>query len=263
MTVRFIRSIFSLSKMALLDQNGKIFGIVSIIDATIFLFFLAVITTVLVYLYAPPLVHQQEEVFFQIYFVSDEYSQPFPYAMVQTIFIPGTELVSPQGSHLTITNVTFTSISLPSSNVNFLVTLNGTLEKGSDGQYLFDGYQIAPGKMILLEINHSYFAGTVQRVNYTNYEAVKNVSLQLISRPNGEPLVAGESIYNAFGKEEGKVISINHDSSKISLALSVDVYDDIVVFQEYPLHKNYQLFFTTIHGNYLGYIINIEEEDTP
>ncbi len=248
--------------MALLDQDGKIFRLVPAIDAAVVLFFIVVITTMLVYLYTPPLVHEQEDVFFQIYFVSNQYSQPFAYAMVQDIFVPGTELISPQGSHLTITNVTFTYISWPSSNVNFLLTLNGTLEKGSDGQYLFNGYQIAPGKMIPLQINNSYFIGTVQRINFTHYEDVINITLQLISLLNLTTLSAGDLIYNSFGQEIGSVLSTNYNDPIIMVNLAVDVYDGIVIFHENPLYQSQPFTFKTWNGIYSSTIIDINKGDS-
>ncbi len=250
-----------LAKMALFDQDGKLFGVVHVIDAGVFFFFLAVVTTVLVYLYAPPTFHEQEEAFFQIYFVSDEYSQPFPYAMAQDTFIPGTELVSPQGSHLTITNVTFTHIFWPSSNVNFIVTLNGTLEKGSDGQYLFNSYQIAPGKMLLLQINHSYFTGTVQRVNFTHTTTTKIITIALNSMPSN--ITIGDKIYNSFGQEEGFVVSTIYNRSIFILNLTVDVYDDIVLFHENPLYPLQPFSFKTQNEDYSADIIYITKEDLP
>ena len=246
--------------MTLPDQNGKIFGFFHVIDVTVFLFFLAILTTVLVYLYAPPLVHEQEEVFFQIYFVSDEYSQPFPYAMVQDTFIPGTVLSSPQGSHLTITNVTFTHVFLPSSNVNFLVTFNGTLEKGSDGQYLFDGYEITPGKMILLEINHSYFTGTTYRINFAHKTTNKIVSIDLKSPSYN--LSAGDKIYDSFGQEQGVVVSVKSTGTVI-LNITVDIYDGTLLFRENPLYLFSPFVFKTRYGDYEGQIAKIDTGDFP
>jgi hypothetical protein len=164
--------------MKFIDEKGRLFGMINIVDLILVIFLIAIITTILVYVFSPPRVNETEDVIFQVYFVSGQYTQPLNKAVAHQFFVEGNEFAATiEGTKAVITDVQFIRTEKGNEEVNVLVTLNATLRIGVDGQYLFNGLEIAPGKMIGPYINGSYFRGTVHRINYNHYQEIRKVSV--------------------------------------------------------------------------------------
>lgn len=232
--------------MDIIDSDGKIFRILNIIDAIIILFFIALLTTFFVYVYIPPHVNEHESVIFQIYLNSDYFLHPLTYASTQPLFIPGTEIYSSiYNDKAEIIDAKIVPLRTNSDQVKMIVTLNGTLSKGSDNQYLFNGYQISPGMVFPFQINDSYFISVVQRVNYSHNTTKKKVLLTLKELPSSYDI--GAPLFDLAGNPVGSLITIySHDASYYALVLlEVDQYEDGLYFQDIPLKNNFVLTLFT------------------
>jgi hypothetical protein len=249
--------------MAFIDEKGRFLGMINLVDFAIVLLIFAILSTVLVYHYSPPRVNETENVIFQTYFVSRQYTQPLNKGVAHQFFVEGNEFTATMdGTKAVITHVQFIQYRDNDEEVHALITLNGTLRKGVDGQYLFNGLEISPGKIIHPQINGSYFRGAVHRVNYEYQMEKKTVNIVVPFSDLGL-LQRNAEIIDYEGNVVGRVRFVDRtlktqdgfDGYLAELDLEVDVYDGLIFFEEKPLLQNGLLYVTTKDGIYSGNII--------
>lgn len=251
--------------MNIIDSNGKIFHVVNIVDAIIIIFLISIFTTFFVYVYFPPQINEHETVVFQVYLNSDYFSHPLFYPIVQPLFVSGAEIHSSvYEDRAQIIEAKIMPLATNSSEVKIFVTLNGTLSKGSDNQYLFNGYQISPGMVFPFQINDSYFIGIVQRVNYSHHTTHKKVLLTLTEVPTPTLMETGTPLFDLAGNSVGHIMNIYlQDKSYYALLLlEVDEYEDGVYFQEIPLQDYSSLTLLTPYSSLQGYIKEVSDNDS-
>ncbi len=249
--------------MKIIDEKGKFLRIINIVDICIVLFLLDIGTAVYVYIYMPPQINEHQEVMFQMYFRSMQYSQPLYYPVVLQLFSPGNEFVGGiigDRAIIKTFEVIGSSGTINSSEVNFLITLQGNLSIAPHGPYLFDGHQIAPGKTLSIQIQDSYFTGDVLRVNYTYEKENKIIILQI---QENDILLKDETLlFNSQGKEVGVILyHHNHKPDFIyTILIQSDVYDFLPFYNHItPLLPGEKLFFMTKDGvSFTGVIREVQ-----
>lgn len=155
-----MKSIFQ-KAMQVVDENGKLFGIINLFDAVIYIFLTSIFIALLVYSYFPVQINEHTPLLFQVYY------KAVPLG-ARDLLVVGNELeVHNKGDRAIITEVRLLSC-VEVFPCNFLVTYNGTLEIGQDGQYIFNDFEITPGRELYGQIHGFYVYGTVYSVNIEN-----------------------------------------------------------------------------------------------
>ncbi len=243
--------------MKIIDDNCNLFGFINVIDLAFIIFFFAIIGTIFVYTYSPPNVNETVDVVFQVFFVSRQYTQVINKGFAYNLFVVGNEFTPTMyGTKAVISDVYFIIAPDSDKEINVLVTLNGTLRISDSGKYIFNGLEIAPGKMINAQINNSYIRGTVQRVNYSHQHEKKEIEIIFINLDTATPN-EGEDILNYDGSVIGTITSLMKINEKYYaiLTLPIDIYDGIMFFQEYTLNKGSKIHFRTTKNEYQGIIV--------
>lgn len=238
--------------MKIINEKGKFLGIINIVDLCIVLFLLSIGTAVYFYAYMPPQINEHQEVTFQMYFTSMKYSQPFYYPVVLQLFSPGNEFLGGEirgdSAIIKTLEIIDSTGTIPLSELNFLITLQGNLSIAPHGAYLFDNYQVAPGKTLTVLIHDSYFTGDVLRVNYT-YEK-ENRTIMLDTHENDIFPDDGTLLFNSKGEEVGVILS-HYAPSELNYTILIqsDVYDSLPFYNHIiPLLPEQRLTFKTKEG---------------
>ncbi len=237
--------------MKIIDEKGRFLGIINILDLCVVLFLISIGTAVYFYAYMPPQINEHQEVMFQMYFASMQYSQHFYYPVVLQLFSPGNEFVGGIRGDSAIIK-TFEVIEdqngiINPSEMKFIITIQGNLSIAPHNSYLFDSYQIAPGKTLSIQIQDSYFTGDVLRVNYT-YEK-ENKTIIFDTHGNDIFLDDGTLLFNSQGKEVGVILSHYTPDFDYTILLQSDVYDSLPFYNHViPLLPGQSLTFKTENG---------------
>lgn len=238
--------------MKIINEKGKILGIINIVDLCVVLFLICIVYAVYFYAYTPPQINEHQEVMFQMYFTSMQYSQHFYSPVVLQFFSPGNELLGGEirGDSAIIKTLEIIDPvkATDFSEVNFLITLQGNLSIAPHGAYLFDNYQVAPGKTLTVLIHDSYFTGDVLRVNYI-YEK-ENRTIILDTHGNNIFPDDGTLLFNSKGEEVGVILS-HHTPPDFTYAILIqsDVYDSLPFYNHViPLLPGQSLTFKTKDG---------------
>jgi hypothetical protein len=242
--------------MSLVDDQGKIFGILNLFDLTIFVITLVIIASLLLYVYYPLQLKEHQNVVFQMYF-------DVPYAIGRQVFIPGNEFIATYERRDRVVIIDTKQITNINGDIDFLVTVNASLEIDSDGRYLFNGNDVAPGNVLEVQIENSYLIGTIWRVSYTHLIAQRTVLASLDS-DNLLPH-AGDIISDLSGNKIGEVISAGEleqqdkqDPIKvILLSLNADIYNGDAFINEIPLTTLKRFNFITNTTLYNGTILGV------
>ena len=261
--------------MQFVDEKGKVLGVMNIIDILVLFFTIVLISALLIYAYAPPIVHEHTNEVFQLYFPA------IPYTAVQGALIPGNSLVAYQpGDEATITNVSYIvnqtifrsspyhlnllgqDAATQAIMVDAIVTVNASLEIGTSGQFLFNGFEIAPGNTIEVDINNSHFYALIHRTNYTFYTEYKQILLLLdknSSLPNSDDLLV-----DTDGNRIGTLLIQKREESSGNtewyalVNVTTDVYDNQAFFDELPLLPSEKIVFFTNETRVSGIIVNVQ-----
>ncbi len=241
--------------MQLIDHDGKIFGKINLLDSIIGVFLLSIITAIFVYTYFPPTVNQHSTLTFQVYYKNSPLG-------VLDLFQIGNELeVHNIGDRAIVTHVKILSdyFCFDPASFDVIVTYNGTLEVGPNGQYLFNDFEISPGKELHGQINSFFVYGIVYRVNTTNISTQKLITLSV---PDNLLINITGDIYDNYNQKVGTILSIEPSNFKVwnvTGMFMLDVYKDALYFMEKtPVNVNTSLGFHTKNGTIKGIVISIE-----
>src|SRR3989338_1719592 len=162
--------------MQIITEKGKLFGILNIFDLAVLLFVALLVTTTYVYTHTPPRVREHQEVVFQMYFIG------VPYSVGQELFVPGNEFIATYTkndraiiSAVELQDAFSNNPSLTAFQeippydgykMDYLVTINGSLEIDVEGDFLFNDQNVAPGNILYLQLNNSFLRGFVWRMHY-------------------------------------------------------------------------------------------------
>ncbi len=242
--------------MQFIDDDGKIGGKINLFDFVICMFLLSIFVTLVVYVYFPPRVNEHNPLDFQVYY------KDTPRGTLDLFQVGNGLLVHNKGDRAIVSAVK----QLPCKDAvscDILVTYNGTLEIGSDGQYLFNDFEITPGRELYGQINNFFVYGVVYRINLTNITTTKLLTLSvrdesLINITN----ITGE-LYNSIDNTYlGNLLSVTSDFgySNLTGTFILDVYNDALYLQESSLVQvGSQLGLDTQYGFILGTVIKIED----
>lgn len=248
--------------MRFINANGKIFGCINIIDVCLLLFIIIIARTYIVYTYAPPRINEVENVLLQIYILSSQstlyFSQPITEDIARTIFVENNTVDTAfSNENAFIIGSPFIEYIPNSREINVLVTFNGTLRKGDEGQYFFNGYQIAPGQMIFIQINNLSFIGSIYRVNYSYYTEKKDISIILPKTYLSLPLQS-TLVFDTSGREIGTIID-NQENEEFLVTISViaDIYNEKPYVYEQLLQPLNSFTFLANDKIYEGILVEV------
>ncbi len=256
--------------MVIVDEKGRIFGIMNILDLAILSFMFILVASLFLYTKFPPQLKEHRDVVFQMYFkgapltaINDAFApQIAPYAVGTQIFVPGTELIATYAKRDKAVITAVQKISDHYGNIDFLVTINGSLEVDAEGDILFNGNNVAPGNLHTVQIGTSYLTGTIWRVNYEHHiqqietTIILNNINQLI---NTTTIFSEDIVFDRMGNEIGKVTTITEQEGQLYLTLSLqaDVYDGEYFVSEMPI-KQFSLFYFVVDTlSYTGSIVGV------
>lgn len=244
--------------MQWIDSQGKLFGKLNLFDTVIYIFLLGTFVTLIVYVYFPPSVNEHKPLLFQVYY------SKVPLGSLDLFHI-GNELEAyNEGDQAIISAVK--KLPCRESMCDIIVTYNGTLEIGPDDQYLFNGYEITPGRELHGQINDFLVYGVTYRINMTNISTIKRV---IISVDDSKMVNVTGDIYDIYNQWVGNIISIEKDQSNtfnVTGIFLLDVYDGELYIQEKTvLNVNNPVGFDTQKETIKGIVLAIEdapEDDT-
>src|SRR3989338_2750735 len=122
--------------MGFIDEEGRIFVTINILDLTILILIVVLIASLFLYPKFPSQLKEHKDVVFQMYFkgaqlsaVKSDFSpNSFQYAVGKQIFVPGNKLIATyeKRDKAVITSVKEVTDEL--GDINFIVTINASLE---------------------------------------------------------------------------------------------------------------------------------------
>lgn len=247
--------------MRFINSNGKIVRCINIIDACFLLFVIVIVGTYWVYTNVPPRINEVENVLFQVYILSipskQYYSLPITEDLAQTIFVENNTLNTAfSNENAFIIGSPFIEHIPNTEEINILVSFNGTLRKGDEGQYLFNGYQIAPGQMIFVQINNLTFVGSIYRINYSYYTENKKILVILPKTYQSLPLQS--TVFDTSGRELGTIIDSQEDKNFfVTINVIADIYNEKPYVYEQLLQPLQSFTFIVNDTIYEGILVSV------
>lgn len=247
--------------MPIIDDKGRIFGIINILDLAILTFVFILVLSSLLYNKFPPQLKEHRNVTFQMYF-SD-----VPAAIGQQVFVPGMPLIATYAkSDKAVITAMQEIINSVNGKTDFLITINASLEVDVDGDILFNGNDVAPGNLHDVQIGNSYLQGKIWRVGYnysieTRKVMVKVTVLSYEDYPLKPSL--GDIVFDRSGNEIGTVLyhteayTETHKVQYTTLSLYSDVYDGHFFVSESPLERFFPFYFIIDNQTYKGSIAGV------
>ncbi|MEK6867440.1 MAG: DUF4330 family protein [Nanoarchaeota archaeon] len=248
--------------MPLIDDKGKIFGIINILDLALLSFFLVLVLSLFLYSKYPLQIKEHKEVTFQIVFTG------FPDAIAEGVFVPGTPLIASYAKEDKATITAVQKVILYLYDVggrynltSYIVTINSSLEVDAEGDILFNGNDVAPGNYHDLQIGNSYISGQIWRVDYEHRLEAITVKIQLPDVDSLYSKVSGDVVFDSFGNIIGEVVVINRDYQDwyLTLSLNADVYDDAFFVSEMLIEHFAPLYFWINNTPYKGTIVEVHQ----
>lgn len=258
--------------MAFIGEKGRIFGIINVLDLAILSFIVIFITALFLYSKFPLQLKEHRDVIFQMYFEGGyasgvPYIDKVPYAIGQQVFVPGTELIATyeKRDKAVITSVKEVTDGL--GNINFLVTINASLEVDAEGDYLFNGNDVAPGNPHNVQVGTSYLWGKIWRVDYEHHTETINVTVTFVEEyrhvPSKDDLIfdlSGNNIGKVIERTRENFIDISGTENQqyfLTLSITSDAYDGEYFVSELPLKQSTQFYFIADKHRYKGFIVGV------
>lgn len=238
--------------MALVDDEGRIFGILNLFDALILSCILILVASLFLYSKYPLKLKEHREVIFQMYF------ENIPDAIVQQVFVPGTPLIATYAQEDTAVIIGAKKIPPLNGSSVILVTFNGSLEVDSDGDLLFNGNDVAPANIHAVQVGASYLSGKIWRVDFEHH--VENTTVRVMAAQNDVTLLSpGDLVFDIVGNSIGTVINATQEGRQhlLTLALTADVYNGNYFVSETLLQPYASLFFIVGAQQYEGMISTV------
>lgn len=250
----FYKDIYFSSLMPLIDDKGKIFGTINIIDFVILSFVLVFVLSLFLYSKYPLHLKEHQDATFQVVFTN------IPDAIAQEVFVPGTPLIATYSKKDNAVITTIEKVILYRHDIegkynvtSYLLTLNGSLEIDADGDLLFNGNDVAPGNFHDFQVGNSYLSGQIWRVNYEH--SLQTIELFVKLNENASLTAPGDIVLDSFGNKLGEVTAVNADT--LTLSLQADVYDGELFVSEMPIQKFSPLYFWINNISYKGTIVEV------
>lgn len=249
-------------------KERKQLGFFNLVDTLAFLFIVVLLSALLFAAYWPPHLKEHKEVLFQVSFLD------VPYPIAKEVFAPGNSF-TPTYAKQDKAVIVETDFYLPEyfdpanpAKVDALVTVNGSLEIDVDGQYLFNGYDIAAGNTMNFQINGSYFTGIIERIDYQHSIELKNVTFLIspifnLTLSDFLPLTTIDfEIIGTPVKLLEQRVPINASESyllqyNVVYLVHTDNYNNISYLNNIPLLPNTQFYLQTINETIKAPIVEV------
>lgn len=250
--------------MAFIDEKGRIFGIINILDLTILSFIVIFIAALFLSSKYPPQLKEHRDVIFQMYFEGGPYAsgvpyiEKVPYAIGQQVFVPGAELIATYEKRDKAVITSVKEVTDDRGNINFLVTINASLEVDAEGDYLFNGNDVAPGNYHNVQVGTSYLWGKIWRVDYEHHIETVEVILSTNNQSYTQ-YSKGDTLYDLSGNIIGNVTEKmeGDKSTYIIVLLQADVYDEEYFVSEMPIKQFAPFYFVVDTISYKGTIAGV------
>ena len=199
--------------MQWIDEKGRIFGKINLLDALVVLFFVVLITATAVYIFAPPVIDKQQETTVMILF------DDIPSTLLSS-FEEGTPVNAykkgEKGEVIDYYALPFAVASELHSDL--LVVFNITATESESDFFAFNGFQLVPGSYIDIDINDQTFPGEVfsESFFYPYDGDFKESNVMNESKEKGDKK---RYVYDTYGTKLG------HITSEITLDKSVHHVD--------------------------------------
>jgi len=259
--------------MRIISDEGKVLGLINLIDLAVLLFIILIITTLVMYAYFPPQIKEHKEVILQIYFPE------VPYTIGDQIFVEGNEFIATFKKEDKATIVSSKRLGLETSDnlittknafqdfpadfgpvTNFIVTVNASLEVDVEGDYTFNDFNVGQGNLIHFQLNNSYLRGFIWRIDYDYYNTTKDVIIGLERTSiNQEIPLKGDTVYDYLGNDIGHIVSMSAEGDYFYVTLNIllDIYDSEFYLNENPIHKFEEFTIITKKTDFNGFVIGV------
>ncbi len=252
--------------MVIIDDKGRIFGIINILDLAILSFVFILVASLFLYSKFPPQLKEHRDVVFQMYFkgapltaVNEIFALGHvQYAIGKQVFVPGTKLIATYAKQDKAVITAVKEITDEFGDVNFLITINASLEVDVDGDLLFNGNAVAPGNLHNVQIGSSYFTGRIWRVDYDHYIKIIEVILSTDNEYYNQ-YSEGDTMYDLSGNVIGNVTEKQEGymSDYMGVLLQADVYNGAYFVHESPIVPSVPFYFIIDNALYKGKIVGI------
>ncbi len=256
----FIKNPFYRSFMEVIDEKGRFFGLINILDLAILMFIIIFVASLFLYSKYPPQLKEHRDVLFQMYF-------PYiPDAIGQQVFVPGTPLVATYAKDDTAVIVDVKEFilyiqdpTISSNTTGFLITINGSLEVDAEGDLLFNGNDVAAGNYHDVQVGSSYLNGKIWRVDYDHSVQQIEIKIKLTNVPeNSTNITQRDIVFDTVGHPIGKVMNAGENNEQyLTISLQADLYDGDFFVSEMPVQQFAPLYFVVNDTFYRGIITEV------